>query len=102
MDFLKHGYTLGYTSCMTSTTLSISPWGNSQGIRLPLALLQALGLDRNDQLEAHVIAPGRLELTAASKRMTLAQKLKCFDPAIHGGELMIDAPVGNEFGATAL
>ena len=86
---------------MTSTTLSISPWGNSQGIRLPMALLQALGLQRNDQVQAHVVAPGRLELTAATKRLTLAQKLKRFDPAIHGGELMVGAPVGNEFGASS-
>jgi antitoxin MazE len=93
------GYTFGYTRSMTSTTLSISPWGNSQGIRLPRALLQALGLATNDQLQAHVVAPGRLELRAATKRLTLAQKLKRFDPAIHGGELFIDAPVGNEFGS---
>jgi antitoxin component of MazEF toxin-antitoxin module len=66
-----------------------------------MALLQALGLGRNDELQAHVVAPGRLELTAKPKRLTLAQKLKRFDPAIHGDELMADAPVGNEFGAVA-
>jgi antitoxin MazE len=30
-------------------------------------------------------------------RMTLAQKLKAFDPKLHGGEQMADAPVGKEF-----
>lgn len=84
---------------MTSTTLSISPWGNSQGIRLPRALLQALGLGTTDQLHAEVLAPGRLELRAATQRLTLAQKLKRFDPAVHGGEMMADSPVGNEFGS---
>ncbi len=85
---------------MTSTaTLSISPWGNSQGIRLPLVFLQALGVQRNDQLQAQVIAPGCLELTAVTKRLTLAQKLRRFDPAVHGKEWGQDAPLGNEFGA---
>jgi hypothetical protein len=32
-------------------------------------------------------------------KLTLTQKLKAFDPAVHGGELMVDASVGAEFGA---
>ena len=29
-------------------------------------------------------------------RLTLAQKLAAFDPALHGGEVMATRPVGNE------
>jgi antitoxin MazE len=29
-------------------------------------------------------------------KLTLAQKLAAFDPAVHGGELMATSPVGNE------
>jgi antitoxin MazE len=29
-------------------------------------------------------------------RLTLAQKLAAFDPALHGGEAMVTRPVGNE------
>ena len=39
-----------------------------------------------------VKAQGRLP------RVTLAQKLKHFDPATHGGELMADRPTGKESG----
>jgi hypothetical protein len=33
---------------------------------------------------------------AVSRRLTLAQKLAAFDPALHGGELMATRPAGNE------
>ena len=85
---------------MTSTTLSITPWGNSHGIRLSRELMLAMGITPDTPLEAVVLAKGRLELRAKPSRLTLAEKLKCYDPVVHGGELIGDAPVGHEFGAT--
>ncbi len=84
---------------MTSTTLSISPWGNSHGIRLSRELMLAMGITPDTPLEALLVAKGRLELRARPSRLTLAEKLKRYDPAVHGGELMADGPVGHEFGA---
>ena len=84
---------------MTSTTLAISVWGNSHGIRLSRELMQAMHITPDTSLQVQVVAPGRLELRAAPKTLSLAQKLKAYDPAIHGGELIADAPVGAEFGA---
>ena len=84
---------------MNSTTLSISPWGNSHGIRLSRELMQAMHITPDTPLQVQVIEPGRLELRVKPKKLTLAQKLKAYDPAIHGGEVMADAPVGAEFGA---
>jgi antitoxin MazE len=81
------------------STLSISPWGNSHGLRLSRELMQAMGITPETELEVTRVAQGRLELRAKVKRKTLAQKLKAFDPALHGGELCADAPVGAEFGA---
>lgn len=81
------------------TTLTITPWGNSHGIRLTRELMQAMGITPDAKLEAQVTADGRLELRAKQTRPTLAQKLKAYDPAIHGGEMLADAPVGAEFGA---
>jgi antitoxin MazE len=84
---------------MNATTLTITPWGNSHGIRLSRELMQALNVSADTKLQARVVAKGQLELRAAPARKSLAAKLKAFDPALHGGELMADAPVGAEFGA---
>lgn len=84
---------------MNVTTISISPWGNSHGIRLSRELMQAMDITPDTPLQVQVIAPGRLELRAKPKTLTLAQKLKAYDPAIHGGEMMADVAVGAEFGA---
>ena len=84
---------------MNVTTLSISPWGNSHGIRLSRELMQAMQITPDTPLQAQVIEPGRLELRVNPRKLTLAQKLKAYDPAIHGGEMMADLPVGAEFGA---
>ena len=84
---------------MNTTTVLISPWGNSHGIRLSRELMQAMHITPDTPLQVQVIAPGRLELRVKSQKLTMAQKLKAYDPAIHGGELMADAPVGAEFGA---
>ena len=84
---------------MTSTTLSITPWGNSHGIRLSRELMLALGITPDTPLEAVVVVKGRLELRAKPSRLTLAEKLKRYDPVIHGGELMANGPVGHKFGA---
>jgi antitoxin component of MazEF toxin-antitoxin module len=82
-------------------TLSITPWGNSHGIRLSRQLMQSLGVTPDTPLQVNVLGKGRLELVAKPARATLAQKLKAYDPKIHGGELMADMPVGAEFGARA-
>jgi antitoxin MazE len=84
---------------MISSILTISAWGNSHGIRLSRELMQAMQITPDTPLEVQVLAPGRLEVRAASRKLTLAQKLKAFDPAIHGGEVMPDLPRGAEFGA---
>lgn len=84
---------------MTSNIVKISAWGNSHGIRLSRELMQAMQITPDTPLEMQVVAPGRVELRVASIKMTLAQKLKAFDPAIHSGELLADAPSGTEFGA---
>lgn len=84
---------------MNTATLSISPWGNSHGIRFSQELMQAMGITPEVKLEARVTGKGRLELRAKAQRRSMAAKLKAFDPAIHGGELMADVPVGAEFGA---
>jgi antitoxin MazE len=80
-------------------TLAISSWGNSHGVRLSRSLMESAGIAPGAELEAVVVGPGRLELRAKAARPSLAQKLKRFDAAVHGGELMAGVPAGVEFGA---
>jgi antitoxin MazE len=80
-------------------TISITPWGNSHGIRLSRQLMASLGVTPDTPLQVNVLGKGRLELVAKPVRPSLAQKLKAYDCALHGGELLADAPVGAEFGS---
>ncbi len=40
-----------------------------------------------------------MQLLAMSQRHSLQEKLAAFDPLVHGGEAMLDQPLGVEFGA---
>ena len=86
---------------MKTTALTISTWGNSHGIRLSRELMQSLGITPGTPLQATVVAKGRLERRAVPQRPSLQDKLAAFDPLVHGGEVMQDAPQGAEFGADA-
>ena len=84
---------------MKAVTISISAWGNSHGIRLSRELMQAMHITPATPLQVQVVAPGRLELRVKPTILSLAQKLKAYDPAIHGGEMMANDAIGAEFGA---
>jgi antitoxin MazE len=86
---------------MKTTALTISTWGNSHGIRLSRELMQTLGITPGTPLQATVVSKGCLELRAVPQRPSLQDKLAAFDPRVHGGEVMQDAPQGMEFGADA-
>jgi antitoxin MazE len=76
--------------------LSIKPWGNNLGVRIPSALAKAVRLRANQSVNitAH---EGVLTITPLDDApMTLAQRLAAFDPVTHGGELMASTPVGVE------
>ena len=86
---------------MTASSLTIAAWGNSHGIRLSRELMQSLGITPGTPLLATVVGKGCLELRAVPQRPSLHDKLAAFDPQIHGGEVMPDAPQGVEFAAGA-
>lgn len=48
--------------------MQIAKWGNSLAIRLPKALVDALGLKPGDQVELVAQSPRRLALAKADKR----------------------------------
>jgi antitoxin MazE len=78
------------------TTLSIKPWGNNLGVRIPSALARAVRLRANQTVRISALN-GVLTITPQDDApLTLAQRLAAYDPALHGGEVMASAPVGAE------
>jgi antitoxin MazE len=81
---------------MTEATLDIKLWGNSLGLRLPSSVARAAGLAVDQRVRISV-EDGRVVITPqGDKPLTLAERLALFDPAVHGGEAMVVAPVGRE------
>lgn len=58
---------------------TIQKWGNSQGLRIPKALLDAVGLRENDRVELVQSGDGiRIKKTAAAQHRTLEERLTAF------------------------
>ncbi len=78
--------------------LTVQNWGNNLAVRIPAAVAREARLVRGqpvivEAMDGHIVVrpQGRLP------RMTIEQMVKAFDPKIHGGEVMADAPRGVEF-----
>ena len=57
---------------------TIQRWGNSQGLRIPKALLDALGLRENDRVELTQIEDGIHIKKATAEHRTLEERLVAF------------------------
>jgi antitoxin MazE len=76
---------------------TVQEWGNGLGVRITATVAKAARFARGLPVTVEVVDEGILVRPAATKpKLTLAQKLKAFDPAIHGGEAMADGRVGVE------
>ena len=81
---------------MIETEQAIKAWGNSLGVRIPAATARAAHLSVNQQVRL-VVEDGRVVITPCVKvRLSLADRLAAFDPAVHCGEAMASSPVGAE------
>jgi len=82
---------------MTETILSIKRWGNSLGVRLPVAVASKAHLHLDQQVRIGVV-DGHVVITpvTAEGDMTLEQRLERFDPLRHGGEVMAATAIGAE------
>lgn len=81
---------------MTEAVLDIKQWGNNLGVRLPAAVARKAQL-RVDQRVRVTVEGHQVVITpVADVPLTLEQRLKLYDPARHGGEAMVSAPVGAE------
>lgn len=81
---------------MTEAILSIKRWGNSLGVRLPVAVSSEAHLHL-DQKVRIVVEDGHVIITPiADVALSLEQRLEQFNPARHGGEVMATEAIGAE------
>ncbi len=76
--------------------MTIQEWGNGLGVRITAPIARAARLARGMPITVEVVDEGLLLRPAGRPRLTLAQKLKAYDPAVHGGEAMAAARIGAE------
>ena len=81
---------------MSEAVLDIKPWGNNLGVRIPTAVARAAKLRANQRVKL-TVEEGRVIITPQDdKPLSLQDRLALFDPAVHGGEAMVAAPIGIE------
>ena len=81
---------------MTEAILNIKRWGNSLGVRLPVAVSSEAHLHLDQQVRI-VVEDGHVVIIPITDvPMTLEERLERFDPARHGGEVMVAKAVGAE------
>jgi antitoxin MazE len=80
----------------TKQEVTVQVWGNGLAVRITGKIARAARFCRGLPITVEVVKDGVLLRPAGSPRLTLAQKLKQFDPAKHGGEAMVTGRVGAE------
>jgi len=78
------------------TSIKVQRWGNSLAVRIPAELARSVRFGVGVPVELSVETGGLLIRAVGKPQLSLAQKLAAFDPDLHGGEAMADAPIGAE------
>ena len=79
-----------------TANLTIQQWGNSLAVRIPAGIARSAQFSVGQPVEVTLDDSGITVRAVGKPRLSLAQKLALFDPAIHAGEVMVSAPVGGE------
>ena len=79
-----------------SVEQTIQEWGNGLAVRITAPVAKAARFTRGLPIKVEVVEGGVFLRAVGEPKLTLAQKLKAFDPAIHGGEAMASGRVGAE------
>lgn len=74
---------------MTEVELDIKQWGNNLGVRLPSAIAREAHLHVHQRVRLFVDAGQIIIRPVLDEPLTLEQRLADYDPARHGGEVMI-------------
>lgn len=81
---------------MVEATLDIKQWGNNLGVRLPAAVARAAHLHADQRVRISVENDRVVITPVTDAPLSLEQRLACFDPVRHGGELMVSPAIGAE------
>ncbi len=77
-------------------TLTVRKWGNSLAVRIPASIARNAHFYTGTSVELSVKENGVMITMAGEVKLTLAERLKRFDPKKHSGEVMAVKPVGLE------
>jgi antitoxin MazE len=83
-------------SATISANQVVQEWGNGLGVRITAPIAKAAHFAQGLPIRVEVVEGGIFLRAVGAPRMTLAQKLKIFDPSIHGGEVMTSGRIGAE------
>lgn len=75
---------------------TVQEWGNGLGVRLTAPIAKAARFARGQPIVVEVVEGGVFVRPVGKPKMTLAQKLKAFDPKLHAGEAMASGRIGGE------
>ncbi|MFZ2650821.1 MAG: PbsX family transcriptional regulator [Burkholderiaceae bacterium] len=75
---------------------TVQQWGNGLGVRITAPVAKAARFARGLPVTVEVVEGGILVKVSGKPKLTLAQKLKAFDPKLHGGEAMLSGRIGAE------
>ena len=84
---------------MTTTVTAkqtVQEWGNGLAVRITAPVAKAARFALGLPIKVEVVEGGVFLSAIGKPKLTLALKLKSFDPDIHGGEAMAGGRVGNE------
>jgi antitoxin MazE len=76
--------------------LTVQAWGNSLAVRIPARVARAARLVVGQPVSVELSDDALIVRPTGRPKLTLEQKLKAFDPALHGGEAMTNGRVGAE------
>lgn len=79
-----------------SVEQTIQEWGNGLAVRITAPVAKAARFTRGLPIKVEVVDGGVFLRAVGKPKLTLAQKLKAFDPVQHGGEVMATGRIGAE------
>ncbi len=79
-----------------SVEQTIQEWGNGLAVHITAPVAKAARFTRGLPIKVEVVEGGVFLRATGKPKLTLAQKLKAFDPALHGGEAMPTGRIGAE------
>ena len=71
-----------------SVEQTVQEWGNGLAVRITAPVAKAARFARGLPIKVEVVEGGVFLRSMGKPKLTLAQKLSAFEPAVHGGEAM--------------